>query len=659
MTDHSGQYFGRYYLAERLGEGGMAVVYKAYDTRLERDVAIKIIRREAFSEEALDEVLKRFEREAKSLAKLSHPNIVKVHDFGEHEGSPYLVMEYLPGGTLKKLLGEPIPWQYAVKLILPVARGVAYVHQRGVLHRDIKPANVLITESGEPMLSDFGIAKLLEGKQTTVLTESGMAIGTPEYMSPEQWTGTTSPFSDQYSLGVVLYEMVTGRKPYEADTPGAILIKQVTEPLPNPSKFISDLPYSVENILIKALAREPENRYKDVDAFIAALDGLDVNVPIAPTIEDEKVIQESQLSPHQELVISVPAEMPEQDAGETVGGIDIVDETKKGEEFPLSLKPIRQKPFPVKFSRRWIGMFFGGLVVALVAWLGLPMTKGWFAPLPEPTMTATIQIQASPTKSNVSAMATETLSPTVVPTRTLAPSLTPIPSDITDSKGVEMVLVSSVALFEMGGDGGDGDERPPHMVFLDNYYIDKYEVTNALYKMCVEAKACVPPTNTGRFNNPLYAQHPVVYVDWNMSRTFCEWRGARLPTEAEWEKAARSLNGGGYPWGWGENNTYADFKQEPGDTKPVGSYPQGVSPYGAYDMAGNVYEWVADWYSASYYAVSPARNPTGPESGEYRVLRGGTWCYDGKCQLASTIREGYAPSNSWNSVGFRCAKSVP
>ena len=315
MTDHSGQYFGRYYLAERLGEGGMAVVYKAYDTRLERDVAIKIIRREAFSEEALDEVLKRFEREAKSLAKLSHPNIVKVHDFGEHEGSPYLVMEYLPGGTLKKLLGEPIPWQYAVKLILPVARGVAYVHQRGVLHRDIKPANVLITESGEPMLSDFGIAKLLEGKQTTVLTESGMAIGTPEYMSPEQWTGTTSPFSDQYSLGVVLYEMVTGRKPYEADTPGAILIKQVTEPLPNPSKFISDLPYSMENILIKALAREPENRYKDVDAFIAALDGLDVNVPIAPTIEDEKVIQESQLAPHQELVISVPAEMPEQDAG--------------------------------------------------------------------------------------------------------------------------------------------------------------------------------------------------------------------------------------------------------------------------------------------------------------------------------------------------------
>ena len=160
MTDLAGQYLGRYYLAERLGEGGMAVVYKAHDTRLERDVAIKIIRSGAFSTDALGEVLKRFEREAKSLAKLSHPNIVKVHDYGEHEGSPYLVMEYMPGGTLRKILGKPIPWQIALRLLLPVARGVEYAHQRGIVHRDIKPANILITESGDPMLSDFGIAKL-------------------------------------------------------------------------------------------------------------------------------------------------------------------------------------------------------------------------------------------------------------------------------------------------------------------------------------------------------------------------------------------------------------------------------------------------------------------------------------------------------------------
>src|SRR5258706_8899560 len=182
MTDLFGQYLGRYYLAERLGEGGMAVVYKAYDSRLERDVAIKIIRRGAFPTDALGEVLKRFEREAKSLAKLSHPNIVKVHDYGEHEGSPYLVMEYMPGGTLKKILGRPIPWQIALRLLLPVARGGEYAHKRGIVHRDIKPTNILITESGDPMLSDFGIAKLSEWDETTNLSVNRIAVRTTEFL---------------------------------------------------------------------------------------------------------------------------------------------------------------------------------------------------------------------------------------------------------------------------------------------------------------------------------------------------------------------------------------------------------------------------------------------------------------------------------------------
>jgi len=274
MPDLSGQYIGRYHIVEQLGEGGMAVVYKAYDTRLEREVAVKIIRKGAFPVEILDEVLQRFEREAKSLAHLSHPNIVKVHDYGEYEDSPYLVLEYLPGGTLKKMLGKPIAWQDAVRLLLPIARGVEYAHQRGIIHRDIKPANILITESGEPMLSDFGIAKILEREQTTALTGSGMAVGTPEYMAPEQWTGTTSPKSDLYSLGMVLYEMVTGRKPYMADTPAAVLIKQATEALPRPSLFEPSLPESLEHLLTKALAKKPEDRYADMGEFIRALESL-------------------------------------------------------------------------------------------------------------------------------------------------------------------------------------------------------------------------------------------------------------------------------------------------------------------------------------------------------------------------------------------------
>ena len=286
MADLSGQYLGRYYLTERLGEGGMAVVYKAYDTRLERDVAVKIIRSGAFPADDLDQVLKRFEREAKALAKLSHPNIVKVHDYGEHEGSPYLVMEYLPGGTLKKILGRPVPWQTALRLLIPVARGVEYAHQRGIVHRDIKPANILITESGDPMLSDFGIAKLFEGDQTTSLTGTGMVIGTPEYMAPEQWNGQPNPQSDLYSLGIVLYEMVAGRKPYIADTPASILIKQATEPLPPPKQFVADLPEAVEFLLIKALAREPRDRFADIHTLIRAIEAL---LASAPTVQPRHI----------------------------------------------------------------------------------------------------------------------------------------------------------------------------------------------------------------------------------------------------------------------------------------------------------------------------------------------------------------------------------
>ena len=274
MAGLSGQYWGRYHILEQLGEGGMATVYKAFDTRLEREVAIKVIRRDAFPPESLDEILKRFEREAKSLARLAHSNIVKVYDYGEHEGSPFLVMEYLPGGNLKKLLGEPIVWRDALRYLLPIARGLAYAHQHGILHRDIKPANILITESGEPMLTDFGIAKIFEGEQKPALTLSGMIVGTPEYMAPEQWTGHANRQSDMYSLGVVLYELVTGRKPYVADTPGAVLLKQASEPLPRPSKFVGNLPDEIERILIKTLAKDPSDRYENMDTLIITMENL-------------------------------------------------------------------------------------------------------------------------------------------------------------------------------------------------------------------------------------------------------------------------------------------------------------------------------------------------------------------------------------------------
>jgi len=271
--------FGRYHILEQLGQGGMATVYKAYDTRLEREVAVKVIRADAFPPAVLDRVLKRFEREARSLARLSDPYIVKVYDFGEHEGSPYLVMELHKGGTLKERLGKPVNSREAAQLLLPVAKALAYAHAHGVLHRDVKPSNILINEREEAVLTDFGIAKLLEGEEGHTLTGTGIGVGTPEYMAPEQGLGKeVDGRADMYGLGVVLYEMVTGRKPYEAETPLAVLLKQVNDPLPRPKQFIPDLPDEVERVIFKALAKKPEDRYETMAAFAAALEGL-VHVP--------------------------------------------------------------------------------------------------------------------------------------------------------------------------------------------------------------------------------------------------------------------------------------------------------------------------------------------------------------------------------------------
>jgi len=276
VIDLSGQSIGKYHIVEKLGEGGMATVYRAFDTNLERDVAVKVIRREAFSEESFESMLKRFDREAKTLAKLTHPNIVSIIDYGNYEGSPYLVMPYLQGGTLKNLVGRPLPWPEAAKLLMPIASALAYAHTQGVIHRDVKPGNILITASGEPMLTDFGIAKILEGKEGQTLTGTGVGIGTPEYMAPEQGMGKEiDARADIYSLGVVFYEMITGRKPYTADTPMAIVFKHLNDPLPRPGGFIAGLSAEVEKLIFKSMAKAPADRYSDMGEMLAVLNRLD------------------------------------------------------------------------------------------------------------------------------------------------------------------------------------------------------------------------------------------------------------------------------------------------------------------------------------------------------------------------------------------------
>jgi len=298
MNDLTGTTIERYKILRELGRGGMAIVYRATDTMLDRNVAVKIILTENAGKEKTEKLLKRFNREAKTLAGLSHPNIVKVLDYGEHESAPYLVMEFISGGALKSRIGKPIPYREAATLLAPVARALQHAHQQKIVHRDVKPENILINDSDQPMLSDFGILKLVDVEESHGLTGTGKIVGTPAYMSPEQIRGReVDGRADIYSLGIVFFEMLTGHKPYTANTPIELSLQHLHNPIPKAKQIVRDLPPEVDQIIAKAMAKNPEDRYPTMAAFAQALDKISGTTAGAITAERRamKAAEEKQL----------------------------------------------------------------------------------------------------------------------------------------------------------------------------------------------------------------------------------------------------------------------------------------------------------------------------------------------------------------------------
>jgi predicted Ser/Thr protein kinase len=400
MEDLTGKQLGKYQVVGALGEGGMAAVYKAYQPGMDRYVALKILPRHFASD---PEFAGRFEQEAKLIAKLQHVHILPVYDFGEEDGYTYIVMPYVETGTLDDLLlGEALPLEQIRKIIKQVGEALSYAHSRGLVHRDVKPSNILIDEQGNCLLTDFGIAKMVEG--TSVFTRTGAIIGTPEYMSPEQILGEKlDGRSDVYSLGIVLYEMATGRPPFRAETPPAVFVKHLHDPLPLPRTWNPDLPEAVEKVILKALAREPGDRFASATELVQAL--------------------EKALSP--EAQAKTQARVREQAFIPTVVEAPPIAGPKPG--IPVraeaEVRPKRKLPWRV-FALGALGMGGIGVVLILgVTYLGPKLFGG-----EEPTIPAqTAVVLASP---QTRSQATATSAPMPTSTVTPIPSPTPLPGSL-------------------------------------------------------------------------------------------------------------------------------------------------------------------------------------------------------------------------------------
>ncbi|HEX8996384.1 MAG TPA: serine/threonine-protein kinase [Ktedonobacterales bacterium] len=280
--DLVGKHLGGCTITELLGQGGMARVYRAHQTHLDRDVAIKVLPPYYASDQSF---VDRFQLEARALARLSHPHIVIVHDAGQEHGLLYIIMEYVAGGNLRDYMAQSMSLREVTRIIREVASALAYAHERGIVHRDVKPVNVLMDPSRRAVLSDFGIAKVMA--TSAAMTRSGAGVGTPEYMSPEQCRGVqVDSRADIYALGVMLYEMLTGHTPFEADNYTALAHSHIYEAPPLPSIYNPRISPAVQAVTLKALEKDPANRFQDaMDMAVTLEQAAATQMPLPPVTD--------------------------------------------------------------------------------------------------------------------------------------------------------------------------------------------------------------------------------------------------------------------------------------------------------------------------------------------------------------------------------------
>lgn len=640
--DHLGQIIGgRFRVIRLLGEGGMGRVYLAEQPmgRALRKVAVKTLRSQYASDAR---IVARFERECSLVSQLEHPNTIQFFDYGQTpSGSLYIVMEYVEGHTLAEVLAKegPMPPVRVGFILQQICGALEEAHQRGIVHRDLKPSNIMLTtRAGQRdfvKVLDFGIAKGQSAFDASnhPVTQDGLILGTPPYMSPEQFTGqSVDARSDIYSLGVIAYQMLTGSLPFVADKPWQWAMQHLeAAPFPlevHPSS--ARMPLSMKAAVMRALSKNPAERPSSARTLLEELTAHAATQSFTKTSP-----QGWPSNGHTEFAEPRFA---------SAASIPTIPEGPRG-----SLPIKRSAGRALAIGLALLGMA-GIAIVGIARTSESPSAKTPpEAPSPHPT---------SPNQ------------PAVLP-KILCPE--------------EMSWIPG-GMFTMGDPHGDADERPAHQVSIAGFCMDRTEVTARAFAACAQSGACAPAASTVDWagisdgENEFWSQfctghrgdlrdHPVTCVDWQQANAYCRSRGKRLPTEEEWEYAARNgSEGRTYPWGddapgphrlnacgsecaemlsrFGRSQR-AMYARHDGfeASAPVGSYPEGASAHGVLDLAGNVWEWTAS--RACSYDDKACRDSR-------RVCRGGTWFNHLASNVRAANRYMVAPSARSFDIGFRC-----
>lgn len=625
-------------LARLLGEGAMGSVWVADHKTLETEVAVKFIAEHVTRSRG--DAVERFTREATAAAQIKSPHVVQMFDHGVMAGgTPYIVMEMLEGVSLHDRIAEsgPLGIEDTGLVLTHVASALTVAHKLGVIHRDIKPHNIFLIDTPGQLFAkvlDFGVAKRIgeQRDRADELTEPGTIVGTPQYVSRDLIMSGQHKNIDErvdlWSLAVVAYKCLTGALPFDGTSIGEICTALAAGRFDPPSQHREDLPPRYDRWFARALHNDPAERFQTAEELALTFNALrDADEP-----EEDSAERATR--------VTAPKAAPPR-SGLTIGAF-VIGGLAVGVALVLSTTP--SKP------------------PALGASSSAPSAS---SPPPPAPSSAVVADGTAPS-------ATASSAPSAAP---VVPALEPRPHEVAVAAGKVWM-----GCLEEGDLDCDDDELPLREVSVDAFFLDRTEVRVVDYARCVVAGYCSTRRLKGyaldggsftrstkcNWEQPYREKHPINCVSHAEAASYCGWKDSRLPSEAEWERAARGDDRRRYPWGDEHASCLLTVMTEEGDqgcgknlSWSAGMKAKDESPFGARDLAGNVREWVADWYAADYYAKAPAANPRGPSAGVKRVARGGSFGTAVSKLMRISNRESYEPNTRSIHVGFRCARTPP